>query len=93
MMERYKPSNSNDPTTFSTHAKKKNNVCPKKKGQGRKGFKEEREYVSIVTGLVTIVESLLIGRMRMGMMITTKTPKILKSTTIKGIIGSTTKEK
>ena len=44
-MERYKPSNSNDPTAFPTHAKKKNNVGPKKQGQGRKGFKEVRKGI------------------------------------------------
>ena len=42
MMERDKPSNGNEPTAFSTHAKRKNNVGPKRQGQGRKGFKEER---------------------------------------------------
>ena len=42
MMERDKPSNGNDPTAFSTHAKRKNNVGPKRQGQGSQGFKEGR---------------------------------------------------
>jgi len=36
MMERDKPSNGNEPTTFFTHAKKKNNVGPRRQGQGFK---------------------------------------------------------
>jgi len=44
MMERDKPSNGNDPTTFSPHAKRKNNAGPRKQGQGFKpGFKEGRK--------------------------------------------------
>lgn len=43
MMERDMPSNRNDPTAFSAHAKKKNNAGSKKKCQGRPGFKEGRK--------------------------------------------------
>ena len=44
MMERNKPSNRNDPTAFSAHAKRKNHVGPKKQGQGfKKGFKGGRK--------------------------------------------------
>ena len=43
MMERRMPSNGNDPTAFSTHAKMKNNANPKEQGQGRHGFKERRK--------------------------------------------------
>eukprot|EP00253_Pinus_taeda_P001802 PITA_01802 len=40
MMERDKSNNGNEPTTFSTHAKRKNDVNPRRHGQGsKKGFK------------------------------------------------------
>lgn len=43
-MERDKPSNGNEPTAFSAHAKNKNNVGPKRQGQGfKQGFKEGRK--------------------------------------------------
>ena len=35
------PSNRNDPTTFSAHAKNKNNVGTKKQCQGRLSFQME----------------------------------------------------
>ena len=35
MTERDKPSNGNEPTTFSAHAKKKNNDGPRNQGQGK----------------------------------------------------------
>ena len=41
MMERDKPSNGNDPTAFSAHAKRKNHAGPMRQGQALKmGFKE-----------------------------------------------------
>ena len=43
MMEMDMPSNRNDPTSFSTHAKKKNNSSSKKQCQGRQGFKNGRK--------------------------------------------------
>eukprot|EP00253_Pinus_taeda_P001599 PITA_01599 len=43
MMELDMPSNRNDPTAFSAHAKKKNNVGSKKQCQGRSGFKNGRK--------------------------------------------------
>eukprot|EP00253_Pinus_taeda_P001808 PITA_01808 len=44
MMERDKPSNENEPTSFSALVKKKNNAGPKRQGQGfKQGFKEERK--------------------------------------------------
>jgi len=43
MMETVKPSNRNNPTAFSAHAKRKNNAGPRRQGQGFKpGFKEGR---------------------------------------------------
>jgi len=43
-MERDKPSNGNNPTTFFAHTKRKNNVGPRNQGQGFKlGFKEGRK--------------------------------------------------
>ena len=43
MIPRGMPSNRNDPTAFSTYAKRKNNVGPRKQGQGRQGFKDGRK--------------------------------------------------
>ena len=44
MMERDKPSNGNNPTTFSAHAKRKNNAGPRRQGQRFKsGFKKGRK--------------------------------------------------
>ena len=44
IMDRDKPSNGNEPTAFSAHAKRKNNAGPRKQGQGsKKGFKEGRK--------------------------------------------------
>eukprot|EP00253_Pinus_taeda_P009268 PITA_09268 len=43
MMELDMPSNRNDPTAFSAHAKKKNNAGSKKQCQGRPGFKNGRK--------------------------------------------------
>ena len=43
MMERDKPLNGNNPTAFSAHSKRRNNVGPRNQGQGFKsGFKEGR---------------------------------------------------
>ena len=53
---------------------------------------EEREDVSIVKGLATILESVLIKGIHLRMM-TTTTATISGATTIKGMAGSTTKEK
>ena len=44
MMERDKPSNGNNPIAFSAHVKRKNNVGPRRQGQGFKPrFKEGRK--------------------------------------------------
>ena len=43
MMELDMPSNRNDPTAFSAHAKNKNNAGSKKQCQGRSGFKNGRK--------------------------------------------------
>jgi len=43
MIQRDMPSNRNDPTAFSTHAKKKNNAGSNKQCQGRPGFKDGRK--------------------------------------------------
>jgi len=43
MIERDMPSNRNDPTTFSTHAKRKNNAGSKNQCQGKSGFEDGRK--------------------------------------------------
>ena len=92
MMEMDMPSNRNDPTAFSAHAKKKNNPGSKKQCQRRLGFKNGREDASSATSLATMLGSVLIEGIHLMMMTTTATT-ISGATTIKGMVGSTTKEK
>ena len=79
------PSNRNGPTTFSTHAKEKNNASSNKQCRGR-------ENDSFATSLATMLGSVLIEGIHLGIVITTITT-ISGATTIKGMEGSTTKEK
>ena len=61
--------------------------------EDRGSEKEEWEDASIVIGLATMLESVLIKWIHHGMMITTTTTTISRATTIKGITGSTIKER
>eukprot|EP00253_Pinus_taeda_P026306 PITA_26306 len=82
MMARDKPSNGNEPTAYSTHAKKKNNVGPRRQGQGFTQRCAEKEGVPIVTGSTTILESVLTRRTLQEMMTTTTTKAMeIKGTT------------
>ena len=53
----------------------------------------KKEDAPIVTGLAIMLESVIIRRIHHGMMTTTITTTISRATTIKGITGSTTKER
>ena len=64
----------------------------KDKGSSRDSKMEERVDASIVTCLATMLGSVLIEGIHLGMM-TTNTATILEATEIKGMAGSTTKEK
>ena len=62
--------------------------------EDRDSKKEASKYASIVTGLATMLESVLIKRILHEMMTTTTTTApISKPMSIKGITGSTTKER
>eukprot|EP00253_Pinus_taeda_P033904 PITA_33904 len=94
MMERDKPSKGNDPIAFRTHAKRKNNVGPRKQGQGfKQGFKDGRKgrcYNHNRFG--HYVRECLTRRILQGMM-TTTTTTITKAMEIKGRTSSTIKER
>jgi len=90
-MELEMPSNRNNPTVFSTCAKRKNDAGSKKQSQGRLGSKNGRKGRCFVcNNLVTMPGSVQIEGTHLMMMITI----ILgATTTIKGMAGSTTKGK
>ena len=91
MMELKMPSNRNNPTAFSAHAKRKNNAGSKKQSQGRPRFKNGRKGRCFICNKFGHYGKECPNRREHLMMMITIIPGA--TTTIKEMTGSTTKGK